>query len=536
LLGPHFYYDVVRLARRGRSNALRVVYIAGLFLGLWLAYRRTPHEEALRVNDLANVAESFAFALFRVQNIAVLILTPAYLGSAIAEERERRTLELLFTTQLSDTEIILGKLFARIIHLVGFVLAGWPILCLIQFWGGVDMLLIAGNLVNTVLLILSVGSFCLLLSALMRSVTASVLTSYAFLAPTTFCCVGTVHGFPLVLQDARSGVAKVLTVQDMPILLISYGTMTAISLVLAILSLRGHGYFDVATLPEHLPNVPPPKSALPPRPAHNYQPGAMDAFAVPYALPPITDHALLWKERYVGGPSLLFSPVVLVPIMPFALTGVTLLLFWHASTLMETGHVLERSRAQLGMTLRVCYYLFLGCWVLAVSFRSAASVARERQQQTLEPLLLLPIDRRDILAAKWLATLIAGWPWLALIVGDIVLGISLGALHPATALAYCLAPWPMIVFFTTFGLWMSVLMSTVLRAYLAMVVVIVMLIGCSIYGLPLLMYMEAFALPSPLPGIRADRLAPFGVAAMTAYAVLAAVCWRIAVRRFEDRV
>src|SRR5689334_2896371 len=31
LLGPHFYYDVVRLARRGRSTVLRVVYILALF-------------------------------------------------------------------------------------------------------------------------------------------------------------------------------------------------------------------------------------------------------------------------------------------------------------------------------------------------------------------------------------------------------------------------------------------------------------------------------------------------------------------------
>jgi ABC-type transport system involved in multi-copper enzyme maturation permease subunit len=542
LLGPHFYYDVVRLARRGRSNALRVVYLAALFLGLWLVYRRTAHLESMRLNDFAAVAESFAFALFRVQNIAVLILTPAYLGSAIAEERERRTLDLLFTTQLSDTEIILGKLFARIIHLVGFVLAGWPILCVIQFWGGVDMLLIAGNLANTLLLILSVGSFCLLLSTLMRSVTAAVLMAYAVLAPTALGCVQGLHGFPLVLEDARSGVTQAITVQDLAVLSISHGSVTVICLVIAVMALRAPAeYFDVVSLPERLPEeLWPPQFTVPEplqlRPAHNYEPGAVDALAVPYALPPITDHALFWKERYVGGPSLLFSPVVLVPIMPFALTGVALLVFWHAVSLTETGHELERSRAQLGMILRACYYLVLGGLVLSVSFRASASVARERQQQTLEPLLLLPIERREILVAKLLTTLMAGWPWMALIAGDALLGIWFGAYHPVTALAYCLAPWPMIVFFTTFGLLMSVLMRTVLRAYLAMVVLIVMVIGCTLYGAPLLSYMEAFAIPSPLQGVHPVRLISFGLSAIAGYAVLAVMCWILAVRRFEDRI
>jgi ABC-type transport system involved in multi-copper enzyme maturation permease subunit len=538
LLGPHFYYDVVRLARRGRSNALRIVYIAGLFLGLWLVYRRTPHVEAMRVNDFAEVAESFAFALFRVQNIAVLILTPAYLGSAIAEEHERRTLELLFTTQLSDREIILGKLFARIIHLIGFVLAGWPILCLIQFWGGIDMLLIAGNLAHTLLLILSVGSFCLLLSTLMRSVTAAVLTAYAILAPTTICCVGLYHTFPLVLQDARTSSVRMLSAQDWPDLLFLHGIVAVVCVRLAVMCLRGRTYFDVASLPASLPDASLPrevveKAARLARPPHNYQPGAVDAFAVPYTLPPITDHALLWKERYVGGPPLLFSPVVLVPMLPFALTGVALMVFWSVVAAHENDQDLERSRKLWGDLLRFFYYVFLVCYVLGVSFHAAGTVARERQQRTLEPLLLLPIERREILAAKWLATLIRGWPWALLILGNAVLGARMGAYHPWTAVMLCLVPWPMIAFFTSFGLLLSVLMSTVLRAYLAMVVVIVALIGCTLYGAPPLSHMEAFAIPAPPESHAAGRIV-YALATMAIYAMLAAACWKIAVRRFED--
>src|SRR6516162_1163441 len=178
LLGPHFYYDVVRLARRGRSTLLRCAYILALLAGLALVFESAPAQGNWRPNDFAAVSERFAFTLFFIQNLAVVILAPVYLASAIAEEKERSTLELLFTTQLSDTEIILGKLIARIIHLFGFVIAGFPILSLIQIWGGIDMLLIAGNLANTLLNILTIGSLCLSVSVRSRTVSEAVFASY----------------------------------------------------------------------------------------------------------------------------------------------------------------------------------------------------------------------------------------------------------------------------------------------------------------------------------------------------------------------
>src|SRR5262245_46845449 len=106
LLGPHFFYDVVRLARRGRSTALRVAYVLALFIGLAVAYANTPVNRNWGPNESARVSEKFAFALFMTQNLAVLVLTPAYLGSAIAEEWEHRMLEVLMMRYLLNLEFI----------------------------------------------------------------------------------------------------------------------------------------------------------------------------------------------------------------------------------------------------------------------------------------------------------------------------------------------------------------------------------------------------------------------------------------------
>ena len=102
--------------------------------------------------------------------------------------------------------------------------------------------------------------------------------------------------------------------------------------------------------------------------------------------------------------------------------------------------------------------------MLGVAWRAGASIARERQQQTLETLLLLPVERREILTAKLLGCLMRGWPWLALLFGVLAFGTLIGAYHPFSAVLLALAPWPMIFFIATLGLLLSIGMRTVLRA------------------------------------------------------------------------
>jgi ABC-type transport system involved in multi-copper enzyme maturation permease subunit len=544
LLGPHFYYDVVRLARRGRSTLLRCSYILALFAGLAFVFEQAPAKGNWRPNDFAAVSERFAFTLFFIQNLAVLILTPAYLASAIAEEKERRTLELLFTTQLSDTEIILGKFLSRIIHLFGFVIAGFPILSLIQIWGGIDMLLIAGNLVNTLLNILTIGSLCLSVSVRSRTVSEAVMASYAFLGPFSFCCVGMLSGFPFILQDARQGGERVVSVQDLGVLAIVHFAVTAICLALAVVNLREQELAEFGPIPP--PQKPGPSDQEPAVTKPAKRRVSPDTFPVQDPLPAVTDNALLWKERYLGGTLPFLRPIIQVPALPVLMAGILALLFWFelALTFDNRGfrdyhQIIESFTA----ALRFFYYVFLACYVLGVAYRATGSVARERQQQTLEPLLLLPIGRGEILRAKWLGSLMRGWPWLALILADIVLGTLIGAYHPFSAVLLCLAPWPMIFFFASLGLFLSVVMTTVLRANLMLVLVavlfIALFIACAtsrIFAHGPFVYLEAFAFSLRSNGMQdgKERLILAALATVL-YLLAAAGLWKLTVLLFEKR-
>ena len=72
-----------------------------------------------------------------MQLLAVLLIGPALAAGTIAQERERRTMEYLYATPLSNLEIIIGKLGGRVLQILYLVLSGVPVLALAMLLGGI---------------------------------------------------------------------------------------------------------------------------------------------------------------------------------------------------------------------------------------------------------------------------------------------------------------------------------------------------------------------------------------------------------------
>src|SRR5271165_790050 len=144
LFGPVLFYDMVRAARRGRYILARCAYAALLLLFLWSTYNTSAYRYGfysrsatpLWVN--ADLAQSFFETLMIVQLVAVLLLTPAYVAGAIADEKNCKTLEFLLATDLDSREIVLSKFVSRLANLAIFILTGLPIISFLQFLGGID--------------------------------------------------------------------------------------------------------------------------------------------------------------------------------------------------------------------------------------------------------------------------------------------------------------------------------------------------------------------------------------------------------------
>lgn len=176
--GPIFPYDLIRMARRGRYIWLRALYCLGLLGLMYLTYRSQPFGEFAPPQMLAAFAEKFFFLFMFAQFIVVLLITPAYVGDAISEEKERQTIDYLLTTHLKDREIVFGKLASRLVNVTLFLLAGLPILSLTQLFGGVSPELLWGGFVVTLLTIFSVAGISLVQSLYARKSRNAILLAY----------------------------------------------------------------------------------------------------------------------------------------------------------------------------------------------------------------------------------------------------------------------------------------------------------------------------------------------------------------------
>jgi ABC-type transport system involved in multi-copper enzyme maturation permease subunit len=502
LFGPHLYFDLIRMSRKGRTALFRFLFLMVLVGAIFATYEKyeaafaaadarhqIQEEEPLKPrpggrqlslaaqSSLTNVTARFNSACiyrwFLLQNIAILVLTPAYVGGAIAEERERGTLDLLFTSALYDREILLGKLVARITHLGGLLLAGLPIFSMMLVFGGVDMTMLLENWINSVLLLITASSICLMISTVPMAATSCVMISYAVVLAPGFCCSWSASGFPLVVDVGEFVRLSGGELIPKLVIIFSYALLSGFGLSLAFGGLRpkeppliaarivpepatesapdatSDFNFDIA------PRVIRPTPALPP---------TRDLFAPP--LPPVGDNGLHWKERYAGGRSWLELPEAQIAVALFLAFGLFMILLAnldrHPASL---GEALSHVAEVLAYACWGGYFLLLACVAIGVGFRAAGCVVREKQAHTLDMLLQLPIERSEILSAKWSGALLKGRPWAFLLVADLVVAVAFGGFSFPVAFLLAALSSSLVLFLCSLGLLISVVARTRLQAH-----------------------------------------------------------------------
>jgi len=139
LVGPVFNREIITTPRGLRLYLTRAGYVAALF-GLvftaWLILFGSTQQSGL--GDLARFGSAI-FAVLAPLQLAIAVAFSALLtGAAVAQEKDRRTLDLLLMTNLSNVELVLGKLLASILSVLVPAVAALPLLMLITLLGGVS--------------------------------------------------------------------------------------------------------------------------------------------------------------------------------------------------------------------------------------------------------------------------------------------------------------------------------------------------------------------------------------------------------------
>ena len=198
-----------RHLRRGRYYLGRTLYGAAVLIVLvviaqeyrWLHYGRVP------LNVMSDIAAVLFTATSVMQFGAVFLFVPLFVCGAIAGEREEQTLDLLFTTHLSNREIVLGKLASRALALASLILCGLPVLAWMLMFGGVAPEGLLRVEVTTVLTLLFVGAHAIYFSVIATGTLEALVRTYWWLGVL-------VLGIPLLvgiaIDDAPRPIAMAL--------------------------------------------------------------------------------------------------------------------------------------------------------------------------------------------------------------------------------------------------------------------------------------------------------------------------------------
>jgi ABC-type transport system involved in multi-copper enzyme maturation permease subunit len=151
ITGPIFRVELISSARRRRYYALRILYSAIILFVLWVTYENVTAYNSFvdgsntSIAQMARAAAAFFYTFSWVQLIGILLVAPAMAVGTIATERERRTIEYLFVSDLSDIEIVLGKTVARLLLTAQLLLVSLPILFIFRLMGGIPADLLAAS-------------------------------------------------------------------------------------------------------------------------------------------------------------------------------------------------------------------------------------------------------------------------------------------------------------------------------------------------------------------------------------------------------
>jgi ABC-type Na+ efflux pump permease subunit len=394
-LGPVFAFDLLSMARRWQIYASRAGFVSILLVGMtitWMSSGRAALSPGgvTSIAQLAEIGAEFFYALAAIQLAFILLAAPASAAGSICVDRSRGTLLHMMVTDLSDREIVLGRLGSRLVPVFGLVACGLPVLALAGLLGGIDFGAMVGLFAVSIALAILGCSLALAIS-IKASKTHEVLMA-VYMAFGVWLLVVPIWWIltsnsppslqppdwfanlnPFVLVFAPYDDPDNISWIDFAIFL---GVVLGISLLLvgwSVLRLR-RAVVDSTGRTERVRKLPRWIGKL--RPSF---PG-----------PTLDGNPVLWREWHRNRPSRLARWLWLGL---FVVTGG--IVAWGTYAYVNVGFANGDNGLQLGFMIQ----LFFGLLMVAAS--SPTVLAEERSRGSLDILLSTPLSTRSIVLAKW---------------------------------------------------------------------------------------------------------------------------------------
>lgn len=441
--GPVFVYESLLAARRWQHYAGRALFVLMILVGLWIVWANsetqgnvamaTPtgqivYAQNTSLQQLAKVGEGFFYTLAVVQLSIVMLAAPAATAGTICIDRARGTLLHMMVTDLSNTEIVLGKLFSRILPTLGLIAAALPVAAIGALLGGIDLEALMG------LMVVSVGL------ALMGCTLAMAVALVATKVHEVLMAVYLIEGLSLLIYPLWRGfssTAKVPSIPDVlaklnPYLLamapyawpryvtwadyaVFAGFSLAISGALTLLC--------VLTLRKVVTTTPKPGKTL-----AFFRSPAWLIRCREWAGPTLDTNPIRWREWHRNRPSRFTRAlwtILFTITWGLAVTGVVLYSYSAPGASIRQA---SDGFIEVGLMIQIVFGL------LFFSAMSPTSLAEERMRGSLDVLISTPLSTREIVAGKWWGCVRMILPLMIMPVGVVAFySVALPDIDPAMA-------------------------------------------------------------------------------------------------------
>jgi ABC-type transport system involved in multi-copper enzyme maturation permease subunit len=424
-LGPVFFYECLTGSRRWQGYAVRAAGVLVLLAAMaTIAWSKDALAGTNSPQKYATLGGYYFYALISVELALVMLAAPAATAGAICQDRSAGNLAHVLTTDLSDSEIVLGKLASRPVPVLGLVACTWPVLAIASLLGGID----PARLPLAVAVIVAVAAFAcsmaLLLSVWARKPHEVVIVVYAFwmlvllLSPiwellTAVRVVGPQPRWVLLANPFYTAIARQLNAREIAFweyvsfFGVALGAASAFT-ALAVWRMRPVACRTAGDNPRA-------RLALVGR-LRRWLPG-----------PSLEGNPVLWREWRRSRPS---AWLVWLCLLVGSLTGGTCVI--GAITAWMHGFTPYKGPKPEVMAGLIAYLLQVIFGLLVLAAVAPASMSEERDRGSLDVLNATTLSTRSIVLGKWWGTF-RMVPLLAIGPGLMALALATAHLAPQPA-------------------------------------------------------------------------------------------------------
>jgi len=497
IAGPIFDKELRVSSRRRRNYVLRFVYLTLLILFLSLMWTTTVRSSSstglYAVSRMAEAGKGIIAFIVWFEFCAIQIIAVIALSTSISDEISNRTLGALMTTPINSFQIVMGKLFSKLLQLILLLAISLPLLATVRVFGGVQWDYVVSGLCITLTTTIFLGSLSLFFSIFNRRAYVVIITAVAALI--IFALLPFLAGFGWKAVAGRwpGNTVTAIIFCPNPYYTLFFKTM-------GMLEPRSAGGMPRAFWLIHCASmllasiftllmavVFVRKVALRQAVGQTGAPRRIRRQAMPAAQTSIEQTKPHARPRRVKGPPVLWKELR-SPLFGKRRLRTYIVAFAAFILLLVSYGLFARERLLDDRSTHMAYVLiFLALGMLLSAVLPATSICSEKEARSWPLLLSTTLTDRQILLAKFIGSLrrcLLAW---SLLLGHLAFFTLTGFIHPVGLLQFALLITWVSVFLTGTGLFFS----SRCKRTTASVMANLALAGCLWVIMPLLIVISA---------------------------------------------